>query len=61
MLSHCLQVNKHAFSGGQATIEEHRVKGGNCEIDISYQYLRFFLEDDEELKQIEKVCFLIFA
>jgi tryptophanyl-tRNA synthetase len=53
---HCLQVNKHAFSGGQATVEEHRQKGGNCEVDISYQYLRFFLEDDEELKQIEKVC-----
>jgi tryptophanyl-tRNA synthetase len=54
-------VNKHAFSGGQATIEEHREKGGNCEVDISYQYLRFFLEDDEELKQIEKVCFYVVA
>lgn len=49
-------MNKHAFSGGQATVEEHREKGGNCVVDISYQYLRFFLEDDEELKQIEKVC-----
>ncbi|PSN41349.1 Tryptophan--tRNA ligase [Blattella germanica] len=48
------KVNKHAFSGGQATVEEHREKGGNCEVDISYQYLRFFLEDDEQLKQIEK-------
>ncbi|XP_069682956.1 tryptophan--tRNA ligase, cytoplasmic isoform X2 [Periplaneta americana] len=48
------KVNKHAFSGGQATIEEHREKGGNCDVDISYQYLRFFLEDDEQLKQIEK-------
>lgn len=48
------KVNKHAFSGGQATLEEHREKGGNCEVDISYQYLRFFFEDDEELKQIEK-------
>lgn len=36
------KVNKHAFSGGQATLEEHREKGGNCEVDISYQYLRFF-------------------
>jgi tryptophanyl-tRNA synthetase len=54
-------VNKHAFSGGQATVEEHREKGGNCEVDISYQYLRFFLEDDEELKQIEKVCFWVVA
>jgi tryptophanyl-tRNA synthetase len=57
MYSHYLQIKKHAFSGGQATTEEHREKGGNCEVDISYQYLHFFLEDDEELKQIEKVCF----
>ncbi|CAG2067994.1 unnamed protein product, partial [Timema podura] len=47
-------VNKHAFSGGQATIEEHREKGGNCEVDISYQYLRFFLEDDAKLEQVHK-------
>lgn len=50
-----LQVNKHAFSGGQATIEEHREKGGNCDVDIAYQYLTFFLEDDEKLEQIRKV------
>ncbi|CAH0551840.1 unnamed protein product [Brassicogethes aeneus] len=48
------KVNKHAFSGGQTTIEEHRKLGGNCEIDISYQYLKFFLEDDEKLKKIGK-------
>lgn len=48
------KVNKHAFSGGQATVEEHRKLGGNCEVDTSYQYLRFFLEDDERLEQIRK-------
>nr|CAD7455739.1 unnamed protein product [Timema tahoe] len=48
------KVNKHAFSGGQATVEEHREKGGNCEVDISYQYLRFFLEDDAKLEQVHK-------
>lgn len=48
------KVNKHAFSGGQATVEEHRKLGGNCDVDISYQYLRFFLEDDEKLEQIRK-------
>ncbi|XP_017762946.1 PREDICTED: tryptophan--tRNA ligase, cytoplasmic-like [Eufriesea mexicana] len=31
------KINKHAFSGGQATIEEHRRLGGNCDIDIAYQ------------------------
>nr|XP_012154066.1 PREDICTED: tryptophan--tRNA ligase, cytoplasmic isoform X2 [Megachile rotundata] len=48
------KVNKHAFSGGQATVEEHRQLGGNCEVDIAYQWLRFFLEDDEKLEQLRK-------
>nr|XP_034192925.1 tryptophan--tRNA ligase, cytoplasmic [Osmia lignaria] len=48
------KVNKHAFSGGQATVEEHRQLGGNCDVDIAYQWLRFFLEDDEKLEQLRK-------
>ncbi|XP_066262683.1 tryptophan--tRNA ligase, cytoplasmic [Euwallacea similis] len=48
------KINKHAFSGGQATVEEHRKIGGNCDLDISYQYLRFFLEDDARLEEIKK-------
>lgn len=51
------KINKYAFSGGQATVEEHRELGGNCEIDTSFQWLRFFLEDDDELEQIRKVEF----
>lgn len=50
------KVNKHAFSGGQATLEEHRKIGGNCEIDVSYQWLKFFLEDGEKLEQLRTVC-----
>jgi len=46
------KINKYAFSGGQATVEEHREKGGNCDVDISYQYLRFFLDDDAKLEKI---------
>ncbi len=46
------KIKKYAFSGGQPTIEEHRKKGGNPDIDVSYQYLTFFLEDDKKLKQI---------
>lgn len=52
------KVNKHAFSGGQATVEEHRKIGGNCEIDISYQWLRFFLDDDNKLLELEKVILI---
>ena len=47
------KINKYAFSGGQPDIEEHRKKGGNPDIDVSYQYLRIFFEpDDNKLKQI---------
>ena len=49
------QINKYAFSGGQATVEEHREKGGDCEVDVAYQYLTFFMEDDDRLQQIRKV------
>ena len=49
------QINKYAFSGGKTTVEEHREKGGDCEVDISYKYLTFFLEDDERLEEIRKV------
>ncbi|KAJ3281572.1 tryptophan--tRNA ligase [Borealophlyctis nickersoniae] len=47
------KINKHAFSGGRDNIDEHRKYGGDTEVDVSYQYLRFFLDDDEELAQIE--------
>lgn len=47
------KINKYAFSGGQPTVEEHRKKGGNPEIDVSFQYLKFFFEkDDKKLKKI---------
>ncbi|KAJ1495965.1 hypothetical protein T484DRAFT_1607166, partial [Baffinella frigidus] len=46
------KVNKHAFSGGQATLEEHRRLGGDPSIDVSFRYLEFFLEDDQELAEI---------
>jgi tryptophanyl-tRNA synthetase len=47
------KINKYAFSGGQPDIAEHRKKGGNPDIDVSYQYLRIFFEpDDNKLKRI---------
>ncbi len=48
------KINKYAFSGGRATLEEHRKKGGNPDIDVSFQYLKFFFEpNDKKLKKIE--------
>jgi tryptophanyl-tRNA synthetase len=46
------KVNKYAFSGGRDTLEEHRKKGGVPEIDVSYQWLTFFEEDDRKLQHI---------
>ncbi len=47
------KIKKYAFSGGQNTTEEHRKHGGNPEKDVSYQYLKFFFEpNDEKLKKI---------
>ncbi|ESO90165.1 hypothetical protein LOTGIDRAFT_124007 [Lottia gigantea] len=48
------KINKYAYSGGQATVEEHKEKGGDCEVDVSYQYLRFFMDDDAKLEQLRK-------
>jgi len=42
----------NAFSGGQDSRELHRKLGGRTEVDIPFQYLRFFLEGDEELETI---------
>ncbi len=47
------KIKKYAFSGGKDTIEEHRKHGGNPDIDVSFQYLKFFFEpDDQKLEKI---------
>ena len=46
------KINKYAFSGGQETVELHRELGGNPDVDVAYQYLNFFMDDDEELERI---------
>lgn len=48
------KVMKYAFSGGRETVEEHRKKGGDCRVDVSFQWLKMLFEpDDKELKHIE--------
>lgn len=42
----------NAISGGGTTKEEQERDGANLEVDVPYQYLQFFLDDDEKLKQI---------
>lgn len=49
------KIKKYAFSGGRATLKEHKEKGGDPNVDVSFQYLKFFFEpDDEKLKKIEE-------
>lgn len=48
------KINKYAFSGGRETIEEHRRLGADVDIDVSYRYLSFFLEDDDRLAEIRE-------
>lgn len=46
------KINKYALSGGGQTIEEHRANGADLDVDVPFQYLQFFLEDDERLEEI---------
>lgn len=46
------KINKYAFSGGQETVEEHRRLGADLDVDVSYNYLEIFLEDDNQLEEI---------
>jgi tryptophanyl-tRNA synthetase len=48
------KINKYAFSGGQVSAEEQRRLGGDPDVDVSYQTLTFFLEDDVELERIKQ-------
>ncbi|MCS7123775.1 MAG: tryptophan--tRNA ligase [Candidatus Aenigmarchaeota archaeon] len=49
------KIYKHAFSGGQPSVELHRKLGGNPDVDVSFQWLYFFFEeDDNKLKKIEE-------
>ncbi len=47
------KINKYAFSGGQASVEEHRKLGGSPDVDVPYQWLKILFEqDDAKLKKI---------
>ena len=47
------KIRKYAFSGGRATLEEHRKLGGNPDVDVSYQWLRMLFEPDD--KKLQKI------
>ena len=49
------KIKSHAFSGGGASREEHEANGGNPDIDVAYQYLSFFEDNDEKMETLAKV------
>ncbi|KAJ8612450.1 hypothetical protein CTAYLR_006590 [Chrysophaeum taylorii] len=48
------KIKAHAFSGGRETAKEQRAKGADLDADVSFQWLRFFMEDDDELDRIAR-------
>merc|ERR1712187_868005 len=46
------KIMNYAFSGGRTTAKEQREHGADLDVDVSYQWLRFFLDDDAELEKI---------
>jgi len=51
------KIKSHAFSGGGASREDHEANGGNPDIDVAYQYLSFFEDDDSKMETLAKVSF----
>ncbi len=49
------KIMKHAFSGGRGSLKEHRLRGGNPEVDVAFKILLYGMEpDDRKLKRIEE-------
>lgn len=49
------KIKNYAFSGGQVSVKEHREKGGNPDIDVSFQWLKIFFEpNDKKLQKLEE-------
>ncbi|KAJ1731331.1 tryptophan--tRNA ligase [Coemansia biformis] len=46
------KITRHAFSGGRTSLEEHREFGGNPDVDVAYQYLKHFVDDDREIADL---------
>ncbi|KAJ2780480.1 tryptophan--tRNA ligase [Coemansia javaensis] len=43
------KINRYAFSGGRTSLEEHRQFGGDPDVDVAYQYITYFSDDDKEI------------
>lgn len=43
-----------AFSGGKETVEEHKEKGGDCDVDVPLNILKYFISYNEYKDTYEK-------
>ncbi len=48
------KIREKAFSGGGLTRQEHVEKGANLTVDVPYHYLLYFLDNDNELRDIAR-------
>ena len=48
------KIQTHAYSGGQTSVAEHREKGGDPEVDVSYLLLYYFFEEDDD--EVERLA-----
>jgi len=48
------KINNHAFSGGKDTKADQQKYGANLDVDVSIEYLTFFLDDDAKLADIRE-------
>ena len=46
------KINKYAKTGGGQSVEEHRANGCDLSVDVPFQYMQFFMEDDDRLEEI---------
>ena len=42
------KIQTHAYSGGKSSLDAHREHGGDPEVDVAYQLLAFFFEEDDQ-------------
>lgn len=48
------KIHTYAYSGGQPTVDAHRKQGGDPEVDVSFQLLSSFFEDDDD--RLERIA-----
>lgn len=48
------KITSYAFSGGGRSLKEHREFGANLDVDVPFQYLTYFMQDDERLEVVRE-------